>query len=65
MGLISEKSERILKVYVFPVANNTLSLLITLASSSITLSREILRCWISIIINSDPLMAKHRHVLKT
>ena len=65
MGVMSERSEIIFKVASFPGRNNTLSPPITGASSSLTLSREILWCWIVIIINSNPLTAKLHHVLRT
>ena len=62
---MSERSEIILKVASFPGSNNTLSPPITGASSSITLYRDILRCWIVIIIDSNPLTAKLHRVFQT
>ena len=58
MQIVSEIRERVLKVARFPWANNTLSPSITSTISSLALSRDIIRCWIVIIINRDPLMAK-------
>ena len=62
MQIMSEISEIILKVAGFLGVNNTLSPPISGASSSLTLTKEILQCWIVIIINSDPLTAKLCHV---
>ena len=55
MRIMSERSERILKVAGFLGANYTLSPPITGDSSSIALSKDILWCWIIIIVDSNPL----------
>ena len=65
MQITSERSERNMKDAGFPGANNTLSSPITGASISLTLPRDILWCWIVIIINRNPLTAKLRHVFQT
>ena len=64
MQIMSERSKIILKVAGFPGAYNTLSPTINGARSSLTLSRAILRYWIVIIIDSDPLTEKLHHVLQ-
>ena len=63
--IISERSERILKVAGFPGENNTLSPPIIGARSSIILSRDIIWCWTIIIINIYTLTAKICHVFRT
>ena len=62
MEIMSDRSERILKVSGFPGANNTLFPPINGASSSLNLSRDIIWRWIVIIVNSDPLTAKLHHL---
>ena len=64
MKIMSERSEIILKVAGFLGTNNTLYPPINSASISINLSRDILCFWIYIIVNSNPLTAKLRHVFR-
>ena len=65
LEITSEISKRTLKVANFHRSNNTLSLPITSVIGSLTLSRDILRFWIGIIINNDLLIANLHHVFQT
>ena len=64
MGIMSKRSEIILKISGFPGVKNTLSPPINGVRSSITLSGDILQCWIVIIIDMDTLTEKLRHVFQ-